>query len=204
MSRSSSWNCFESTRPDLARPSSPSFAGLESLRVYRPRTLIYGEPGSGQSYIGAAVLHHLEGFHVQSLDIGTLMGDSTRVSLLSSLLLFGSSSCLLFLLSVHRSRHRSTLRRSQATQALGSLHPFPLAVGTHDVRDGSFDRQGSSRQSRSFGSSHASRCRRWKPQRSPSRRQGLVRIFEGEQGRVEGFDPGEQILRVPLPLKFQN
>jgi len=34
----------------------------------------------GQKYLGAAVLHHLEGFHVQTLDLGTLMGDSTKVS----------------------------------------------------------------------------------------------------------------------------
>lgn len=32
----------------------------------------------GQAYVGAAALHHLEGFHVQSLELGTLMGDSTR------------------------------------------------------------------------------------------------------------------------------
>ena len=34
----------------------------------------------GQAYIGAAALHHLEGYHVQSLELGTLMSDSTRVS----------------------------------------------------------------------------------------------------------------------------
>lgn len=33
----------------------------------------------GQSYIGAAALHHLEGYHIQTLDLGSLMGDSTRV-----------------------------------------------------------------------------------------------------------------------------
>lgn len=35
----------------------------------------------GQSYVGAAILHHLDGYHVQTLDLGTIMGDSTRVSL---------------------------------------------------------------------------------------------------------------------------
>ena len=29
-------------------------------------------------YIGAATLHHLEGYHVQSLELGTLMSDSTE------------------------------------------------------------------------------------------------------------------------------
>lgn len=32
----------------------------------------------GQQYIGAAILHHLEGFHIQSLDLGTLFSDSAR------------------------------------------------------------------------------------------------------------------------------
>jgi hypothetical protein len=33
----------------------------------------------GQSYVGPAALHHLEGYHVQSLELGSLMSDSTRV-----------------------------------------------------------------------------------------------------------------------------
>jgi ATPase family AAA domain-containing protein 2 len=48
--------------------------------VYRPRVVLHGTPGMGQGYVGAAVLHHLEGYHVQSLDLGNLMGDSTRVT----------------------------------------------------------------------------------------------------------------------------
>lgn len=51
---------------------------LDKLRTYRPRLLIYGEAGMGQTYLGPALLHHLEGFHVQSFDIATLMSDSTR------------------------------------------------------------------------------------------------------------------------------
>jgi ATPase family AAA domain-containing protein 2 len=54
---------------------------METLRVHRPRIVLHGDPGLGQAYIGAAVLHHLEGYHVQSLDLGTLMGDATRVSI---------------------------------------------------------------------------------------------------------------------------
>ncbi|KAF9041907.1 AAA-domain-containing protein [Hymenopellis radicata] len=42
------------------------------------RILLHGAPGMGQAYIGAALLHHLEGYHVQSLELGTLLGDSTR------------------------------------------------------------------------------------------------------------------------------
>ncbi|PFH47155.1 hypothetical protein AMATHDRAFT_77336 [Amanita thiersii Skay4041] len=51
---------------------------MQTLRVYRPRVVIHGSVGMGQTYIGAAALHHLEGYHIQSLELGTLMGDSTR------------------------------------------------------------------------------------------------------------------------------
>ncbi|CAL1716188.1 unnamed protein product [Somion occarium] len=51
---------------------------METLRVYRPRVVIYGPQGMGQRYIAAAALHHLEGYHVQSLDLASLMSDSTR------------------------------------------------------------------------------------------------------------------------------
>ena len=53
---------------------------METMRIYRPRVILYGEVGMGQNYVAAAALHHLEGFHVQSLDMGNLMGDATRVS----------------------------------------------------------------------------------------------------------------------------
>lgn len=54
---------------------------METLRVYRPRVVLHGPSGMGQQYVGTATLHHLEGYHVQNLDLGTLMGDATRVSL---------------------------------------------------------------------------------------------------------------------------
>lgn len=52
---------------------------MQTLRVYRPRILIHGDVGMGQNYIGAAALHQLEGYHIQTLELGTLLGDSTRV-----------------------------------------------------------------------------------------------------------------------------
>lgn len=52
---------------------------METLRVYRPRVILHGPIGMGQSYVGPAALHHLEGYHVQSLELGTLMSDSSRV-----------------------------------------------------------------------------------------------------------------------------
>lgn len=51
---------------------------FQTSRVFRPRLLVYGAPGMGQQYLGAAMLHHLEGFHVQSFDLGTLISDSAR------------------------------------------------------------------------------------------------------------------------------
>lgn len=51
---------------------------FQTSRVFRPRLLVHGPPGMGQQYIGAAILHHLEGYHIQSFDIGTLMSDSAR------------------------------------------------------------------------------------------------------------------------------
>ena len=51
---------------------------LETQRVNRPRLLLYGPPGMGQRIVGAAALHHLEGFHIQSFDLSTLTGDSGR------------------------------------------------------------------------------------------------------------------------------
>ena len=56
-----------------------SATALDKLRPFRPRILVYGPAGSGQAYLGPAILHHLEGYHVQSLDLGSLMGDSTMV-----------------------------------------------------------------------------------------------------------------------------
>ena len=52
---------------------------METLRIYRPRIVLHGPVGMGQNYIGTAALHHLEGYHVQNLDLGTLLSDSTRV-----------------------------------------------------------------------------------------------------------------------------
>ncbi|KAI6027083.1 AAA-domain-containing protein [Pisolithus marmoratus] len=51
---------------------------METMRVYRPRVIIHGPAGMGQAHIGAAALYHLEGCHIQTLDLGTLMGDPTR------------------------------------------------------------------------------------------------------------------------------
>ncbi|KAJ7499727.1 AAA-domain-containing protein [Mycena latifolia] len=51
---------------------------MASMRVYRPRVVLHGPAGMGQTFVGAAALHHLEGYHVQSLELGALLSDSTR------------------------------------------------------------------------------------------------------------------------------
>ncbi|KAK7908663.1 Tat-binding-like protein 7 [Apiospora marii] len=48
---------------------------FERSKVFRPRLLVSGDPGMGQPYLGAALLHHLEGVHVQNFDLGTILGD---------------------------------------------------------------------------------------------------------------------------------
>lgn len=51
---------------------------FESSRVFKPRLLISGRPGMGQKYFGSAILNYLEGFQVQSLDLGTIFSESGR------------------------------------------------------------------------------------------------------------------------------
>ncbi|OCH93260.1 AAA-domain-containing protein [Obba rivulosa] len=51
---------------------------METLRIHRPRVVLHGPVGMGQAYVAAAILHHLEGYHVQSLDLGNLMSDSAK------------------------------------------------------------------------------------------------------------------------------
>jgi SpoVK/Ycf46/Vps4 family AAA+-type ATPase len=59
---------------------------FEKLRVFRPRLLIGGESGMGQTYLGGALLNHFEGLHVQNFDLPTIFSDSARVYIdLSSL-----------------------------------------------------------------------------------------------------------------------
>ncbi|PVH93121.1 AAA-domain-containing protein [Periconia macrospinosa] len=51
---------------------------FESSRIFRPRLLLSGLHGMGQQYLGAALLNKLEGLHVQSFDLPTILEDATR------------------------------------------------------------------------------------------------------------------------------
>ncbi|KAL5604514.1 hypothetical protein BROUX41_002469 [Berkeleyomyces rouxiae] len=48
---------------------------FERSRVFRPRLLIHGESGMGQTYLAQALLHYLEGVHVQTFDFASLLAD---------------------------------------------------------------------------------------------------------------------------------
>jgi SpoVK/Ycf46/Vps4 family AAA+-type ATPase len=51
---------------------------FESIRIFRPRLLIHGLQGMGQQYLGAALLNKVEGLHVQSFDLPTILEDANR------------------------------------------------------------------------------------------------------------------------------
>ncbi|KAH7078799.1 hypothetical protein BKA63DRAFT_507132 [Paraphoma chrysanthemicola] len=53
---------------------------FESSRIFRPRLLISGLQGMGQQYLGAALLNKIEGLHVQSFDLPTILEDPTRTA----------------------------------------------------------------------------------------------------------------------------
>ena len=94
---------------------------METLRVYRPRIALHGPVGMGQNYIGTAILHHLEGYHVQNLDLGTLLSDSTRVCLHVVVAeLFPPNSS--FTMLDERGRNSPTFRRSKAASAVDYLY----------------------------------------------------------------------------------
>lgn len=96
---------------------------METLRVYRPRVVLHGSPGMGQAYIGAAALHHLEGYHIQTLDLGSLMGDSTRVC---HTFLFKYFSKL-FLCRLLSPELFSSLLKLNGINLLLSIYPLSLA-----------------------------------------------------------------------------
>ncbi|KAK3401112.1 hypothetical protein B0T20DRAFT_160695 [Sordaria brevicollis] len=49
---------------------------FQRSRIYRPRLLLCGEQGMGQGYLSKAVLHYLEGVHVQDFGLPVLLNDS--------------------------------------------------------------------------------------------------------------------------------
>lgn len=100
---------------------------FENLRVFRPRLLVAGKQGMGQNFLGSAILHHLEGFHVQSLDLATLVGDPARVSIHPLLMADCEANTRCEDL---RSSNRTDFCRSQTTQAEYHLYSLPRQLVT--------------------------------------------------------------------------
>ncbi|KAI8458156.1 hypothetical protein BY996DRAFT_4577555 [Phakopsora pachyrhizi] len=79
---------------------------FETLRVFKPRMAVSGPRGCGQSHIGSAILHHLEGYHVQNLDLANLIGDSTIGADARCVQIFAEAKrhkpSVLFIPSLHR------------------------------------------------------------------------------------------------------
>ncbi|KAI6008469.1 hypothetical protein EDC04DRAFT_3095303, partial [Pisolithus marmoratus] len=97
---------------------------METMRVYRPRVILHGPAGMGQAHIGAAALYHLEGCHIQTLDLGTLMEDSTRTP----------EAAIVHYSSKQTNIHPSVIYIS----ALSSGAPlYPKRRGSTDVKFGS-------------------------------------------------------------------
>lgn len=48
---------------------------FERARIFRPRFIIYGASGMGQTYISSAILHYFEGVHIQNFDLPSLLAD---------------------------------------------------------------------------------------------------------------------------------
>ncbi|KAI9624938.1 hypothetical protein KEM48_008660 [Puccinia striiformis f. sp. tritici PST-130] len=66
---------LEKVLPNVKKPNMLEEAEYEDddCGFEKERTL----QSAGQQHIGGAILHHLEGYHVQSLDLASLIGDST-------------------------------------------------------------------------------------------------------------------------------
>ncbi|PKI83929.1 hypothetical protein MVES_001879 [Malassezia vespertilionis] len=51
---------------------------FEKSRVYRPRLVLHGAAGMGQIQVAQGLVHAMEGVHVQTITVSTLLGDSTQ------------------------------------------------------------------------------------------------------------------------------
>jgi len=100
---------------------------FEKSRVFRPRLLIGGEPGMGQTYIGSALLNHFEGLHVQNFDLPTIYSDSARSAETAIVQLFAEvkrhKPSVIYLPGIDTWYH--TLSESAITTFLGLLRGIP-------------------------------------------------------------------------------
>lgn len=154
-------------------------AALDKMRTYRPRILVHGASGMGQAWLGPAILHHLEGFHVQTLDLGTLMGDSSRVS---SLIPLDSRDSLNS--ADGRGSSCPALCRGQAASALGHLHPFPITMGFRHFRHRAKYHTSSARRCTLERPDSSARLGGWRTARPTIRDQSMVRSRPGQPSQA--------------------
>ncbi|ORY19717.1 hypothetical protein BCR34DRAFT_595178 [Clohesyomyces aquaticus] len=69
---------FDDREDEKGFEKEATLRNFESGRIFRPRLLISGLQGMGQQYLGAALLNKIEGLHVQSFDLPTILEDSSR------------------------------------------------------------------------------------------------------------------------------
>ncbi|KAF2476477.1 ATPase family AAA domain-containing protein 2 [Lindgomyces ingoldianus] len=69
---------FDDREDEKGFEKETTLRNFESGRIFRPRLLINGLQGMGQQYLGAALLNKIEGLHVQSFDLPTILEDSSR------------------------------------------------------------------------------------------------------------------------------
>jgi len=67
---------------EMGGAGAPLLRPLPFQQVQRPRLLICGEEGSGQSHLGPALLYALEGLPVHALGLPSLLSDASARSVL--------------------------------------------------------------------------------------------------------------------------
>lgn len=79
-------------KEELGPPGAPLLVSMPHQQIQRPRLLVCGQEGAGQSHLGPALLYALEGLPVHALGLPSLLSDASA----RSVLIF--NPCLLALL----------------------------------------------------------------------------------------------------------
>ena len=67
---------------ELGPPGAPLLGSMPHQQVQRPRLLVCGQEGAGQSHLGPALLYALEGLPVHALGLPSLLSDASARSVL--------------------------------------------------------------------------------------------------------------------------
>ena len=74
---------FSAEDEERGAVNGPLLGLMPHQQVQRPRLLICGEEGAGQSYLGPALLYALEGLPVHALGLPSLLSNASARSMLS-------------------------------------------------------------------------------------------------------------------------